>query len=720
MPAASSTLIIAEKPNAAAKIAAALSDGKTTRQGRKVAFFEFERNGEHITVAPAVGHVYGLRAKAKGSGYPVFDVEWAPSSETSESSAFTKDYLDQLGSLSKKASRIVVATDYDIEGSLIGWNIVRFNAPGKPASRMAFSTLVAEDLVDAFEHPQPMDVKNAQAGEARHELDWLYGINLSRALMGAIRAAGAFRVMSIGRVQGPSLNVLVERERAIAAFKPTPYWELHALVKKVDFQHEKGKFTDKKLADAAHAASKPDGVVEKVESKKISQLPPFPYDLTTMQLDAYRAFGFTPSQTLSLAQTLYESGFISYPRTASNKLPAKLNLKKIIEKLGGQPAYASLARTLLTQNRIKPHEGPKEDAAHPALHPTGLPPSGGGERELKLYDLIARRFLACFAAPAKRESQRVTLRLGSEAFAASGAHTVEPGWMTFFPYAKLDEVTLPQFRDSEHVRAEKIDLVEKMTQPPKRFSPATVIKKMEDLGIGTKATRSEVLETLYARGYIEDKKSIRVTPLGATVTDVLAHHAPEILSEQLTKKFEEEMEEIAAGRKPPTEVVGEGRELLAGVLAKFKREENEAGKELLTALRSTQQQARTLGVCKVCAQEGRAGQLVIRKSQYGYFVGCDQYPACRNLYPLPKEASIQSLNKICPQCGTPQVKVLRKGKRPFMMCLDPTCPTKAGWGKPAQTSAASAGKIPTAKTAPSAEPKTKAPKPKSARRNARI
>ncbi len=680
-----SQLIVTEKPRVAEKVAAALSDGKAKRvMMHGVSVFELSRGGTKIIVSPAVGHVYTLRAKQKGSGYPVFDIEWVPSSEEGEDSAFTKKYLDAIKSACKGADEVVNACDYDIEGSLIGGNIIRFACKGKPAKRMHFSTLTSDDLVSAYESLEPLDEPQINAGEARHILDWYWGINSSRALMQSIRAAGSFRIMSIGRVQGPTLAILAHREKEISAFVSTPYWELFSQLKGVAFKHEQDRFLQEEEAKNALADCKnsKDAVVQKVERQKFKQKAPVPFDLTSLQIEAHSVLGIDPSKTLKIAQSLYESALISYPRTSSQKLPAKLGLAKIISSLAKNQAYEKLAKQLIEKNLVVPNEGAKEDAAHPAIHPTGTMPSGLAPEEHKLYDLVARRFLSCFAPDALREKVKVSAKISSQTFAATGATTLEKGWFEFYePYLRFDEEPLPLFSDGEQCKVEKLDLLQKQTQPPKRFTAASLIKKLESENLGTKATRAEVIETLKRRGYF-DGKSFEVTPLGMAVFEALHKNVSEVISEQLTRKFEEKMDGIQSGEFTKEHVIEDGRLVLSKILEKFKQKELEIGKGLAGALRETRREQSVLGPCRLCKQEGReGGELVVRKSRFGLFVGCAKYPACKAVFPLPKQALIEPLGTMCEKCGTPQVRVVRKGRRPFLMCVDPKCVTKAGWGK---------------------------------------
>jgi DNA topoisomerase-1 len=208
---------------------------------------------------------------------------------------------------------------------------------------------------------------------------------------------------------------------------------------------------------------------------------------------------------------------------------------------------------------------------------------------------------------------------------------------------------------------------------------------MEERNLGTKATRAEILQTLYARKYILGK-SIQVTKLGEAVTKALKDYSPRILSEDMTKRFEEEMDEVYKGKKKREEVIKEAKETLVDILAEFKQNEKKIGKKLLEALVQARKEERRLGTCPAC----KVGELRIIRSRktIKFFVGCSSYPNCHNLYPLPQGAYITPLGKVCDKCNTPMIQVQRKGKRPFRMCLDPKCVTKADWGKPNKETAA--------------------------------
>lgn len=681
------TLIISEKPKAAERIASALADGSVKKgKSGQASWFEITSRGKRIIVVPAVGHLFTLKQKGNGHWtYPIFETEWVPTYEASKGSAFSKAYLYNFKKLSGEADDFIVATDYDSEGSVIGYNILRFVCLRENAKRMKFSTLTVSELRESYDKASPeLDFPQIEAGLVRHTLDWLYGINASRALTLAIKkASNYFKVLSTGRVQGPALRIVAKREKEIKKFVKQPFWELEAEMKtkmgeKLKAKHKEGKFWDKKTAEGIK--DKCEGgkaVVSKISRRKYKQNPPTPFDLTTLQTEAYGAFGFTPTQTLDIAQGLYDSGLISYPRTSSQKLPARLGLKGILEKIGKQKEYGTLVKKILSSGKFTPNEGKKDDSAHPAIFPTGETPKQINKWESKLYDLVVRRFLAVFGEPAVRESIDVTFDISKEEFIANGKRTIEKNWIDFYEkYVNYEEQLLPDMKKGDVLDVLDIILLEKETQPPNRYNEASLVKELERLNLGTKATRAHIIQTLYDRGYIKERK-IEVTELGFAVVDTLEKHCPEMLSEELTREFEEDMEEVEKGICKKEKIIERAIKTLSKILEDFKKNEMKIGEELQEALVKTRNNAYVLGTCPKC---GKNLRMIISRTTRKRFVGCEGYKSgCRESFPLPQAGKIDHAGK-CKECGLPMIKVIRKGRRPYTMCIDPKCPSKADWG----------------------------------------
>ncbi len=679
-----SELIITEKPKAAQMIASALADkGKPVKKSEGgVPYYEIKRGKESILVGCAVGHLFGVgenaveKKKRKGWSYPVFDVEWKPAFDIDKGAAYTKKYIDVLKKLCKSASSYTVATDYDIEGETIGLNIIKYICKQKDARRMKFSTLTKEDLVEAYKNASAhLDWGQANAGITRHEMDWYWGINLSRALTASIKLAGFFKILSSGRVQGPALKIIVEREKEIKGFKSEPFWlvELKASSKNGDFiaWHEMDKFWDRATAEKVVANSeKRDGVVSSVKKEEFKQSPPFPFDLTSLQIEAYRVFRINPKETLEIAQDLYTSGFISYPRTSSQKLPPSLGYSAILKNIAKQDEYADLCNELLSLPLV-PHEGKKTDPAHPAVFPTGIAPKSIDGRTKKIYDLVVRRFMATFAEPAIRQTMSIRIDINSEGFVARGTTTLFKGWQRFYgEYARMKEEELPLVNQGDPIKNNGIVLHDKETQPPKRYTPASIIKALEGKNLGTKATRSEIVDTLFKRGYVVGQ-SIEATDLGIKMVDTLEKFCPEIIDEELTRHFEIEMEQIQEKTKSGDDVLKEARDVLERILSVFKKKEKEIGEGLVTATKESEEKANTVGKCALCG-----GTLMIRKGKFGKFIACTNYPECKNTFNLPKTGLVKVTSDICTECSHPMVLMIRKSKRPQSICINPNCPSK--------------------------------------------
>ena len=684
------TLIVCEKPSAAVKIASALA-AKRPEKGEfnGVPYYEFERGGERMVVVPALGHLFTLKNLKPMRDYPFYDIDWMPTYEVDRKAKRTKVFVDAIKELTKDADGFISACDFDIEGSVIAYNVLKYLCGGDSlnrAKRMKFSTLTAQDLQQAYEQLMPrLDFELINAGVARHMLDWYWGQNVSKAMSAAVEAAyQRFAKLSAGRVQSPTLKILVEREREIKAFEPEPFWVLSLLLeldgREVVAEHTTPRFFDKSEAERAFAAAKDKPAkVSTIQTRRYRRPPPIPFDLGLLQSEAYRCFGYTPMRTQQIAQALYQAALISYPRTSSQKLPPTIDYGGIIGRLGEvSKQYRKFADELLRMPELKPNEGKKIDPAHPAVYPTGEKSEKLAGPQQKLYDLIARRFFSVFGKPALAESIRVELDVGGQPFFLRGRRVLEEGWLAYYGrYGATEEIILPQLSEEQQLSVKEVKFEEKETQPPPRFNPSSIVKEMEQLGIGTKATRAPILQNIYTRGYIFGDQ-ITVTDLGIEVIDALLKHCPEIVSEELTAQFEREMEAIQEGKRDKEEVIEKARNELDKLLEKFRTHQLEIGKQLGEAYRITRQKQRVMGTCAKC---GGDLKIVVSRATHKRFVGCSNYPKCKNSFPLPQAGRIISLGKTCEQCGAPMIQVNRIGMRPYRMCLDPKCPSKAEWGK---------------------------------------
>ena len=713
------TIIIGEKPDAAMRIAQALSNSKASKKQSpyQVDYYEFTKSGKKHVVVAAVGHLFNLKQNTKGWTYPIFDAGWVPSYKAIGKSAFSEKYFKTIEWIAQNYEKpeLISAADFDNEGALIAWNIIRFLFKQKDAKRMKFYEKASKHL----------DWPNIIAGETRHWVDWLYGINTSRALTLAVKKhSKRFAVLSAGRVQGPTLSILAEKELEIKKFKSKPFWQLQLFLslakQEIVATYEEERLWNKAEAETIYKECKgKDAVVEKITKKQYRQSPPNPLNITSLQTEAYRLFGYSPQMTSNIAQGLYTRAYTSYPRTSSEKLPPQIGYKEILQAIATLPKYSKAANEILKLKELKPVEGKGIDPAHEAIHPTVEPPEDVKKLrgpEQKVYDLIVRRFLTHFATEAVRESMQIQLLIGDYKFYTTGRRTVERGWMQYYgPYAKAEEIILPELEKGDKIKAKKLELFSKQTEPPPRYSQASIIKEMDRRGLGTRATRASILQTLYDRGYVIDK-SVKVTDLGLELAKVMKNYVPDFVDEKFTKEMEVELEKVFKGELKEEKLIETAKKALKKICLDFNKNEDKIGKELGKAIMITQEDRSTLGPCKACGGNLKVLFSIFTKKN---FVGCSSYnkcktcefskkackckckicgsekgkckdawkdkewkPTCQVGFPLPGGATFQRLGKICEKCGTPMITVIRKGKRPFRMCLDPKCETKKDWGKP--------------------------------------
>jgi DNA topoisomerase-1 len=682
------TLVICEKPDAARRVAEALSDTAPTSfsEGGVAAFRSENRDGRKYVVCAALGHLYGVSDTVQDRGvYPVFDLEWFPIGAISDKAPRqAAGRIRAIQSLSDGASAFVNACDFDIEGETIGYNILRYACKRKEgsASRAKFSTLTREEILDAFRESHLGSTGNlAIAGRLRHMIDFVWGINLSRALSESLRTSYSFRTMSIGRVQGPTLNFIVEREVDVRTFVPTPYWNLAGLFRKGDVTFEADYFSvptvsTRRAAEGVRASCEGrDGLVSKVTRDVFNQSPPPPFNLADLQKEAYGLFGYTPSKTLRVAERLYLDALISYPRTGSQKLP-KVDYGALLSRISTIPGYGALVKELLSRGNLRPREGDKTDSAHPAIYPTGeskrCPLGGDGRR---ILDLVTRRFASCFEEDATREAVSATILVGGEEFRVTGTKVLFPGWLKLYGtgQSRSGGAAFPSVREGDSVKTEIIKIEEKFRLRPPRYNQGTLLEKMEREEIGTKATRAETISTLLNRGYVVGE-SLAPTELGFSLVETMREHCPQIISTRLTREIEKQLELIEKSGDKGSDFFEEVLSLLLRQVERLKSNEQEiAGRLRSSVVESTIAQT-ILGTCPMC-KEGKLR--IVRSHKTGKrFVGCTNYQkGCMASAPLPQRGSLRPTTKRCGYCGWPVVYA-RAGRHPWRLCVNSRCPRK--------------------------------------------
>jgi len=682
------TLIITEKPNAAKRIAQALNNKRqpTRNQNNRVPYYTVNRD-KQIVVAPAIGHLYTVAAREKGRSYPVLSFQWQPRYLVERNARSTRQWIENFTKLAQNADTFVDACDYDVEGSLIGYTILKYACDNKEtiAKRMKYSTLTSGELEKAYENLLPhLDLGLIEAGRARHEVDWLFGINLTRALTTALTSHDRqYKTLSTGRVQGPTLKFLALREKIIRTFVPTPYWTIKATVdingQTFEAEYQKRKIETKLEADAVlRDCERKDATVEKISIRRFQQDPPPPFDLAGLQNEAYDTFRYTPKQTLETAQRLYMDAVISYPRTSSQKLPPTIGYETILRRLRMIPEYRELIDELLTRSRLTPKQGSKEDSAHPAIYPTGEKPTGTrNNAERRVFDLVVRRFMAVFAEPAVKEDIEIDLIIASRHFYLRGKRVLKEGWLRFYgSYARLKDIVLPAVTKGQLVHFKRVSLEKEFTKPPPRYNPRSLLNRMEQARIGTESTRADIIQTLFDREYVKNE-GIGVTNLGLEIVEVLEKYCPAIVSTKLTREMEEAMSRIRMKSETRENVLIQTVETLKPILRSLRENESEIGQLLSEAIRNSRLEERIIAPCPTC----KTGQLIILRSRKTgkQFVGCTNYfnGSCNTSFPLPQRGSVRRSGRICPACGWPTIRVRAKGTRSWVICLNPQCSLKA-------------------------------------------
>lgn len=663
------TLVVCEKPDAARRIAQALGAAKETRIA-SVPVFDVQFQNKDYKVCSAVGHLYGLVDSTKNrSVYPVLDLEWAPLERWSR-------VINVISRLSKDADSFVHACDYDQEGEVIGHSILEYACGGayEKSRRAKFSTLTDDEIKESFASLQEPSAGLANAGRSRHLLDFIYGVNLSRALAQSFKSGNkGYRNLSIGRVQGPTLAFAADREQEIRLFVPDPYWVVTSDFDK-DGQMVHAHYAKPRIDMLAEAQGVFDvctgknGTVTAVDKRKIPLRPPAPFNTGDLQREAYRLFRVSPGYTLAIAEKLYLRALISYPRTSSQKLPPSINYRKILSALARSSTY-SLASVLLSKGKLVPHEGPMTDPAHPAIYPTGVYGKMSG-LEFKIYDLIAKRLLATFGDAAVTERTDVAIDVRGHSFVAQGNVTLYEGWIAFYrPYASTEQVSLPQLAVGDALENRQVEVEEKFTPPPPRYSQSSLLAKMEHEKIGTKATRADIIATLFKRNYLEQKRGgIEVTDLGFAVVESMKGHVPDIISTELTRSMEEQLEKVERGAQEPVAVVEYAVDRLVESLEAFRIGEKKIGLEIGAAAKPD----KIIGACPVC-KTGNLRMIRSRKTRKR-FVGCSNFAqGCRASAPLPQKGAIRPA-KTC-KCGWPIVKVVfARRAKPWQICVNMKCP----------------------------------------------
>ena len=583
-------LVIVESPAKAKTIEKYLSD--------------IDKSGDFV-VRASVGHVRDLPKSNKkaidiaGGFVPHYEVV-----------AGKLDVINDLKKLAKKADEVILATDPDREGEAIAWHIKEELGLKKP-ERIVFNEITPEAIAEALQNPRNIDDNLRYAQEARRVLDRLVGYDLSGLIWKKVRYG-----LSAGRVQSPALRILMEREREIRAFKPETFYVITAQTetpKKVDLTLtcvEEPR--DKNVTDSIIDAVKKDGLtVAEVTESEMKRSPRPPFTTSTLQQAASTRLGFSPANTMRIAQKLYEAGHISYMRTDSVNLSKQAvdSIAKIVEKKFGKE-YA--------QTRIYTAKSKHAQEAHEAIRPSHIEKENAGNtpEQKKLYELIWHRTAASQMADAKLLKTKIVAETKDKKvpqFAANGSQVVFDGWLKGDPAARGEDVELPKVTSGEELDVKSVEAEEKQTTPPPRYSEAGLVKELEKRGIGRPSTYASIMKTLVDRGYVtKEGRTLTPTDTGDVVSSFLEENFPTYISDTFTAEMEDELDEIAEGKREYAKTL---KDFYTPFLKDVKIKDKEAGK--ITDIGEAPKEF----PCPECGSP-----MVFKLSRGGKFMSCNRFP----------------------------------------------------------------------------------------------
>ncbi|MBI2024890.1 MAG: type I DNA topoisomerase [Candidatus Harrisonbacteria bacterium] len=559
----------------------------------------------------------------------------------------SKKVVKQLKADAQKSDSVILATDEDREGEAIAWHLKELLGLDK-AKRIVFHEITQSAIENALKNPRTIDEHLVDAQQARRILDRLVGYKLSPFLWKKI-----VRGLSAGRVQSVALRLIVEREQEIRNFKPEEYWTITAVLNKSGMSFEAnlvsidGKTLDKFEIKTEDDAKKITKELEKekfqiasIEKKIVQRNPLAPFITSTLQQEAAKRLGFSAKKTMFLSQRLYENGHITYMRTDS------VNLSKesvaaaqdwLTKELGSD--YA------LSAPRVFKGKSKLAQEAHEAIRPTNVFTAPEGikveeEAERKLYKLIWQRFVASQMPPAKISTTALEVEAGKYGLRASGQEIVFDGYLKIWPQ-KFSTKELPSVEKGDVPEVEVIRPDQHFTEPPPRFSEASLIKILEEYGIGRPSTYAPIISVIQSRNYvIKEGGKFVPTPMGELVNKVLTEHFPTIVDVEFTAKMEEELDEVAAGKEKWQKVIGD---FYVPFSKNLEEKYGEVSKKELLPEETTDEK------CEKCGKP-----MVIKYGRFGKFMACSGFPECKTTKQLPKEPP-KSIGLKCEKCGEGEI-----------------------------------------------------------------
>ncbi len=627
--------------------------------------------GKQYTVDATMGHLIDMPKSSLG-----VDVEhdYEPKYITIRGKG---ELLAKLKKEAKKADRVYLATDPDREGEAISWHLrneLEKDEKNKAKiTRITFNEITKSAVKNALKSPRDIDMDLVDAQQARRVIDRLVGYTISPLLWKKIRKG-----LSAGRVQSVALRMICDREAQIAAFVPEEYWSLDAIL-----LHGKKKLTaafyggEKKQALSSEAEvdailqkiGKDDFIVSDIRKSERRKKAPLPFTTSTMQQEAAKSLGFATSKTMKLAQTLYEDGYITYLRTDSTRIADEADAAArsfIAAQFGEHYVNGGSGVQSKAQAEVKIQD------AHEAIRPTSLELSPEEAKaklprdEFRLYQLIYKRFLASRMSAALYSTESVKLRAGEYVFTLNGSKLSFDGFLSVYMTEEdkaEKDVSLPELTVGEQLSLDSFDKEQHFTQPPAHYTEASLVKALEEDGIGRPSTYAPTIGTLLARRYIaKEKKNIFVTELGLAVDDMMQKNFPTIIDTAFTANMESLLDSVAAGKTKWKTIVENFYPDLEEAVEKAQAEVEKI----------TIRDEETDVLCDKCGRH-----MVIKYGPHGKFLACPGFPECRNTKPYVEYAGFT-----CPDCGAECVKRRSKKGRIFYSCSRyPECEYMT-WSKP--------------------------------------
>ena len=594
------------------------------------------------------------------------------------------DLIKSLKNEAKKAKKIYIATDPDREGEAIAWHLAYIlNQEKEKITRVTFNEITKSAVKKAIKEPRNIDLNLVDAQQARRVLDRIVGYKISPILWKKVK-----RGLSAGRVQSVAVKLIVDREEEIEKFIPEEYWNIYANLQdketKKEFQAkfygENGKkqeiHSEDEVQKILNTIEKAKYIVDDIKKSEKKRNPAPPFTTSTMQQEASRKLGFTLKKTMTIAQGLYEGvkipekgtvGLITYMRTDSTRISeeARAIAKEQITKDYGDEYY---------ENRYYKAKKDSQDA-HEAIRPTYIDinpeeiKDALSKDQYKLYKLIYNRFMASQMSAAIYDTMSVTIDANGYTFKANGQTLKFKGFMTLYVEGtdskeEEKEGMLPDIKEKEELKLVKIDPKQSFTEPPPRYTEASLVKTLEEKGIGRPSTYSPTITTILDRRYIEkEQKQLAPTELGKIVNKILIENFTDVINVEFTAEIESEFDEIAEGKEPWKNMI---REFYGPFEKELEKVEKELEKvELVEEVSDVP--------CEKCGR-----MMVYKYGRYGKFLACPGYPECKNAKPI-----IETIEEPCPKGGgTIQVRKTKKRRKYYICENNPASCDYISWNKP--------------------------------------